>query len=56
VKITEMVITQHRLPFDPPFHASWDTRPRTQFDATIVRIHTDEGPVGIASGEWKMRP
>jgi L-alanine-DL-glutamate epimerase-like enolase superfamily enzyme len=51
VKITEIVITQHRLHFDPPFHASWDTRPRTQFDATIVRIHTDEGAVGIASGD-----
>lgn len=51
MKITEIVITQHRLHFDPPFHASWDTRPRTQFDATIVRIHTNEGAVGIASGD-----
>jgi L-alanine-DL-glutamate epimerase-like enolase superfamily enzyme len=51
VKITEIAITQHRLHFDPPFHASWDTRPRTQFDATIVRVHTDEGPIGVASGD-----
>jgi L-alanine-DL-glutamate epimerase-like enolase superfamily enzyme len=51
VKIAEIEITQHRLHFAPPFHASWDTRPRTQFDATIVRVRTDEGPVGIASGD-----
>ena len=51
MKITAIEITQHRLPFDPPFHASWDTKPRTFWDATIVRVHTDEGLTGIGSGD-----
>src|ERR1700756_4561060 len=51
MKITKIEITHHRLPLDPPFHASWDTKPRTSFDATIVRVLTDEGLTGIASGD-----
>ncbi len=51
MKITSIEITQHRFHFDPPFHASWDTRPRTFWDATIVRVHTDEGLTGIGSGD-----
>src|ERR1700674_1281566 len=51
VKIAKIEITQHRLAFAPPFHASWDTKPRTYFDATVVRVHTDGGPVGVASGD-----
>jgi L-alanine-DL-glutamate epimerase-like enolase superfamily enzyme len=51
MKIAKIEITHHRLPLDPPFRASWDTKPRTQFDATIVRVRTDEGLVGIASGD-----
>lgn len=51
MKITAIEITHHRLPLDPPFNASWDTRPRTHFDATIVRVKTDEGLEGIASGD-----
>jgi L-alanine-DL-glutamate epimerase-like enolase superfamily enzyme len=51
VKITGIEITQHRLPFDTPFHASWDTKPRLHWDATIVRVHTDAGLTGIGSGD-----
>jgi len=51
MKITSIEISHHRLPLDPPFRASWDTRPRTEFDATIVRVMTDEGSVGIGSGD-----
>ena len=40
MKISSITISHHRLPLDPPFHASWDTRPRTAFDATIVRVGT----------------
>ena len=49
--ITKIEITHHRLPLDPPFPASWDTRPRTHFPATIVRVHDSEGRVGIGSGD-----
>lgn len=51
MKIQRIDITHHRLPLDPPFRASWDTRPRTAFEATIVRVTTDEGAVGVGSGD-----
>jgi L-alanine-DL-glutamate epimerase-like enolase superfamily enzyme len=49
--ITRIEITHHQLPLDPPFPASWDTRPRTQFPATIVRVFDDAGNCGIGSGD-----
>src|SRR5690349_19111029 len=52
--ITGIEITHHRLAFDPPFRASWDTRPRTYWDATIVRVHADSGHVGIGSGDLML--
>src|SRR5579862_509693 len=50
-RIQSIEITHHRLNYDPPFHASWDTKPRTCFDATIVRITTDTGLAGVGSGD-----
>ncbi|HTW28789.1 MAG TPA: mandelate racemase/muconate lactonizing enzyme family protein [Acetobacteraceae bacterium] len=51
MKITGIEITQHRLAFSPPFHASWDSAPRHHWDATLVRVHTDAGVTGIGSGD-----
>jgi len=51
VRITAIRLDRLRLPLDPPFAAAWDPVPRTSFDATIVRIETDEGVVGIGSGD-----
>jgi L-alanine-DL-glutamate epimerase-like enolase superfamily enzyme len=51
MKITGITITRHGIPLDPPFNASWDSRPRTKFEATIVRVDTDEGVFGIGSGD-----
>ncbi len=50
-RITSIEVTHHRLKFDPPFNASWDTKPRVHFDATIVRVATDSGLVGLGSGD-----
>jgi L-alanine-DL-glutamate epimerase-like enolase superfamily enzyme len=50
-RIASITITHHRLDLDPPFHASWDSRPRRSFDATIVRVKTDSGLEGIGSGD-----
>jgi L-alanine-DL-glutamate epimerase-like enolase superfamily enzyme len=50
-KIAAVSITHHRLPLAPPFHASWDTQPRVHFDATVVRVSTDSGLTGVASGD-----
>jgi L-alanine-DL-glutamate epimerase-like enolase superfamily enzyme len=53
-KIARIEITQHRLVFDSPFHASWDTKPRQHWDATIVRVETDQGLVGYGSGDLML--
>jgi D-galactarolactone cycloisomerase len=51
MKITNIRLDRLRLDLDPPFHAAWDPVPRTHFEATIVRVETDEGIVGIGSGD-----
>ncbi|GAA1392591.1 mandelate racemase/muconate lactonizing enzyme family protein [Pseudonocardia kongjuensis] len=51
MKITDITLDRLRLPLDPPLHAAWDPVPRRVFDATIVRVHTDAGLVGIGSGD-----
>lgn len=51
MKITAIELERLTLPLAPPFHAAWDPDPRTRFDATLVRVHTDEGITGIASGD-----
>jgi L-alanine-DL-glutamate epimerase-like enolase superfamily enzyme len=52
--IAAIEISQHRLQFDFPFHASWDTKPRRHWDATIVRVTTDQGAVGYGSGDLML--
>jgi L-alanine-DL-glutamate epimerase-like enolase superfamily enzyme len=51
MKITRIELQRLTLVLQPPFHAAWDPDPRTRFDATIVRVHTDEGLTGIGSGD-----
>ncbi len=51
MKITAIEIERLHLPLDPPFHAAWDPVPRTGFAATLVRVRTDEGVTGVASGD-----
>jgi L-alanine-DL-glutamate epimerase-like enolase superfamily enzyme len=51
VKITSIRLDRMRLALDPPFHAAWDPLPRRHFDATLVRVQTDEGITGFGSGD-----
>jgi D-galactarolactone cycloisomerase len=51
VKITAIGLARLRLPLDPTFAAAWDPVPRQHFDATVVRVHTDEGITGYGSGD-----
>ena len=51
MRITGIRLDRLVLPLDPPFAAAWDPVPRRSFAATIVRIETDEGVVGIGSGD-----
>jgi len=51
VRITGIRLDRYDLPLDPAFPAAWDPVPRTSFAATIVRVETDEGVVGVGSGD-----
>lgn len=51
MKITRIAVQHLRTELDPPFLAAWDPSPRVSFDASIVRVETDEGIAGIASGD-----
>ena len=51
VRIGAIRLQRLRVPLDPPFPAAWDPVPRTSFAVTIVRVETDEGVVGIGSGD-----
>ena len=51
MKITAVRLDRMRLPLDPPFLAAWDPVPRRHFDATLVRVETDEGVTGYGSGD-----
>lgn len=51
MKIERIEISHKKIALDPPFYAAWDNRPRTQFTTTIIRVFTDEGHVGIGSGD-----
>jgi L-alanine-DL-glutamate epimerase-like enolase superfamily enzyme len=51
MKITAIRLDRLRFPLDPPFHAAWDPVPRRHFDATLVRVETDEGVTGYGSGD-----
>ncbi len=51
MKITEIRLERMTLPLDPPFAAAWDPEPRRSFDATVVIVSTDDGYVGIGSGD-----
>ena len=51
IRITDIRIRHFTIPLDPPFRASWDHQLRTQFTATVVEVHTDEGLLGYGSGD-----
>lgn len=51
MRITAIRIQRLTIPLDPPFPAAWDPDPRRAFAVAIVRVETDEGVVGIGSGD-----
>ena len=51
MRITAIRLDRLVVPLDPPFPAAWDPVPRTTFPVTVVRVETDEGVVGIGSGD-----
>jgi D-galactarolactone cycloisomerase len=51
MKITGIRLDRLVLPLEPAFAAAWDPVPRRSFAATIVRVETDQGVVGVGSGD-----
>ena len=51
VRITAIRLQRLVVPLEPPFAAAWDPEPRRTFPVTIVRVETDEGVIGIGSGD-----
>lgn len=51
MQITDITLDRLRQRLDPPLRAAWDPEPRRHVDATIVRVHTDEGVTGIGAGD-----
>jgi L-alanine-DL-glutamate epimerase-like enolase superfamily enzyme len=51
VKIASIETRRYRFPLEPPFAAAWDPVPRTQQEATIAIVRSDEGVEGYASGD-----
>ncbi|HEX5014690.1 MAG TPA: mandelate racemase/muconate lactonizing enzyme family protein [Candidatus Limnocylindrales bacterium] len=51
MRISAIRLLRVVAPLEPPFDAAWDPVPRRSFAATIVRVETDEGVVGIGSGD-----
>ena len=49
-KIDAIEIGHYRLPLDPPFYASWDPRPRTVHDTTMVRVRAGDYE-GVGAGD-----
>jgi L-alanine-DL-glutamate epimerase-like enolase superfamily enzyme len=50
-RIAAIETRRYRVPFDPPFRAAWDPKPRTQQEATLVCVRSDDGLEGWASGD-----
>ncbi len=51
MRITAVRTDRLRMPLDPPFLAAWDPVPRREVEAVLVRVETDEGVVGVGSGD-----
>lgn len=51
MKIERILITEHCHTLKVPFPPSWDSRPRATFGATIVRVYSHDGAVGVGSGD-----
>jgi D-galactarolactone cycloisomerase len=51
VRISAVRLQRLVVPLEPPFAAAWDPEPRRAFPVTIVRVETDDGVIGVGSGD-----
>ena len=50
MRIERIEVRRYEFALDPPFRAAWDPVPRDRLRETVVLVHADEGPFGMASG------
>lgn len=50
MRIASLEVRSYRYPFDPPFEAAWDPRPRRFLGETIVSVETDDAVTGYCGG------
>jgi L-alanine-DL-glutamate epimerase-like enolase superfamily enzyme len=51
MQITAIETRRYVFPFEPPLRVAWDPVPRTQQEATVVIVRSDDGVAGYASGD-----
>jgi D-galactarolactone cycloisomerase len=51
MRIAGIETRRYAFPFEPPLRVAWDPVPRTQQEATVVIVRSDEGHEGCASGD-----
>jgi D-galactarolactone cycloisomerase len=51
MRIAGVETRRYVFPFEPPLRVAWDPVPRTQQEATIAIVRTDDGLEGYASGD-----
>jgi len=51
VRITAVELRRYAVPLEPPVVAAWDPVPRDRLEATLVFVRTDDGRVGVGSGD-----
>jgi L-alanine-DL-glutamate epimerase-like enolase superfamily enzyme len=51
MRIASIETRRYVFPFEPPLRVAWDPVPRTQQEATVVIVRSDDGVEGCASGD-----
>jgi D-galactarolactone cycloisomerase len=51
MRIASIETRRYVFPFEPPLRVAWDPVPRTQQEATVVIVRSDDGIEGCASGD-----
>ena len=51
MRIAAIETRRYVFPFDPPLTVAWDPQPRTEQEATVVIVRSDDGVEGYASGD-----
>jgi D-galactarolactone cycloisomerase len=51
MRIAAVETRRYAFPIEPPLHVAWDPEPRTQQEATLVIVRSDDDGEGYASGD-----